>query len=423
MQECSNGMTLDDCELMLLRSAMDTAEEKQKKTSLTPEVREMVRVVQDFLRSGEFICYGGTAINNILPREAQFYINKHGADYDFFSKDSLKNSKRLADSFAANGFNHVEVKSSMHVGTFKVIVNSLEIADVTELVPEVFEKLDAECIKLNGIKYASPDFLRQSMYRELSLPEGQIDRWPKVLKRLSLLNKHYPFKKREQCRPAAALHLTTAVYDKITDVFIKHGCVFIGASANAVFQKQKHKTEFEVLATNHVKCLEDLKAACREAGVSFTVKKHPAVGELLKVHYEVLTNGERAAMVYEPAACHAYNVVKNNGRNMRVGTFDTLLAFLFAFLYTNRPYHDANRVACTVEALYEFQKKNQFKQHGLLKRFVHECYGKQLTKEDIRVARNKVFNTLRKTPKSRAYEMLFLKYEPRKTRRVKRSCT
>ena len=33
-----------------------------------------------------------------------------------------------------------------------------------------------------------------SMYLELSRPAGDVSRWPKVLKRLSLLNKHYPLR-------------------------------------------------------------------------------------------------------------------------------------------------------------------------------------------------------------------------------------
>ena len=39
-----------------------------------------------------------------------------------------------------------------------------------------------------GIKCASPDILRISMYLELSRPDGNIERWNKVFERLSLLN-------------------------------------------------------------------------------------------------------------------------------------------------------------------------------------------------------------------------------------------
>ena len=40
--------------------------------------------------------------------------------------------------------------------------------------------------------YSPPNFLRMLMYLELSRPAGNVSRWEKVLKRLTLLNKNYP---------------------------------------------------------------------------------------------------------------------------------------------------------------------------------------------------------------------------------------
>ena len=48
-----------------------------------------------------------------------------------------------------------------------------------------------------GILYAPPNFLRMAMYLELSRPAGDVSRWEKVLKRLILLNKHYPLSSKE----------------------------------------------------------------------------------------------------------------------------------------------------------------------------------------------------------------------------------
>ena len=43
-------------------------------------------------------------------------------------------------------------------------------------------------------RYSSPTFLRMAMFLELSRPAGDVSRWEKVIKRLSLLNKHYPMR-------------------------------------------------------------------------------------------------------------------------------------------------------------------------------------------------------------------------------------
>ena len=47
-----------------------------------------------------------------------------------------------------------------------------------------------------GIKYAPANYLRINMYLELSRPMGDASRWEKVLKRLNLLNEHWPLKTR-----------------------------------------------------------------------------------------------------------------------------------------------------------------------------------------------------------------------------------
>ena len=47
------------------------------------------------------------AINNILPKKAQFYGRREFPDYDFFSNDALNDAKKLADVYYKNGFKNV----------------------------------------------------------------------------------------------------------------------------------------------------------------------------------------------------------------------------------------------------------------------------------------------------------------------------
>ena len=84
---CEKGMSFNDCELAILRSAVDKAEELQAKKDVnTPEVKKMISIVEKFLTKKGLICYGGTAINNILPEMTQFYDKELDLpDYDFFS--------------------------------------------------------------------------------------------------------------------------------------------------------------------------------------------------------------------------------------------------------------------------------------------------------------------------------------------------
>ena len=65
---CSKGASFDDCELAILRMAVDKAQEKVAKRAVaSPAIKDMMRIVEDFIRKRNLIPYGGIAINNILP--------------------------------------------------------------------------------------------------------------------------------------------------------------------------------------------------------------------------------------------------------------------------------------------------------------------------------------------------------------------
>ena len=84
------------------------------------------------------------------------------------------------------------------------------------------------------------------------------------------------------------------------------------------------------------------------------------------------------AFIYEPLACHSYNIIEIDNKKLRIATIDTMLSFYLAFLYANRSY-DVNRIFCMSQYLFEVQQHNRLKQDELLKRFSMTCYGKQKT--------------------------------------------
>ena len=63
---CEKTMTFEECELAVLRSAVDKMEKKSGRKKINdPDIAEIIRIVEDFLKLSKRICYGGTAINNI----------------------------------------------------------------------------------------------------------------------------------------------------------------------------------------------------------------------------------------------------------------------------------------------------------------------------------------------------------------------
>jgi hypothetical protein len=427
---CSPTMAFQDCELAILRMNKDKVEQQQGKILVeSPETKKTIEIVEAFIKRKKLIIYGGTAVNNILPKKDRFYNYTYEIpDYDFFSKNALEDAKELADIYSKHGFIQIEAKTGVHHGTYKIFVNNIGVADITYLHPEIFDSLMKDIITKEGLLYAPANFLRQSMYLELSRPNGEIDRWEKVLKRLILLNKYYPLKMKKckiiQREMKTKHHITEKkIFDIVKKSFINEHLVFIGGYANALYSKYlpnyqvKSLPDFDVLSLDPIKTCNRVKKELAKENIEVTIKSYPPIGELVAEHHSIQIGDESIAFVYKTTACHSYNEIKIGNSTVKVGTIDTLLSFYMAFMYTNRPYYDINRLMCLSTMLFTVQQRNRLKQSGLLKRFSTTCYGNQPTMSDIRDEKSKMRSEL--DPKSKEYEEWFLNYTPNKTKKTK----
>ena len=423
-------------ELDILREAVDKVEKAQAlENTSAPHVKKIIAVVEAFLKKKQLICYGGTAINNILPKSDQFYDKQLDIpDYDFFSPNAMEDAIELADIYGAKNYDSVQAKAGQHFGTFKVFVMGIPVADITQIDPELFKRLKKDAIVVDNIYYSPVNLLRMNMYLELSRPAGMVGRWEKVLKRLILLNKNYPLRG-AKCNPdtfqrsfeSADRYDVKDVYRHIKAALIQEGVVFFGGYANSLYMKympnyakknQHMLPDFDVLsekpldtAKNVVKCLESEKIKDAK------YVKRDGLGELLAEHYEIKVGEDTVAFIYKPLACHSYNVVEQKGVDIKVATIDTMLNLYLSFLFADRDYYDEERILCMAEYLYRVQSKNRLSQKGVLKRFSTQCYGKQETLQDMREEKAEVFERLKNDRKNKEYQQHFLKYEPVKDKK------
>ena len=424
-----NGLTFSDCELAILRQAVDKAEERQgRKTATSPEIKRIIGIVENFIRKNKLICYGGTAINNILPKQDQFY-NKDVEipDYDFYSANALNDAKELTDIYVKDGFIEVEAKAGQHHGTFKVFVNFIPVADITSLPKELFNSIKKEAIRVAGILYAPPNLLRMGMFLELSRPAGDVSRWEKVLKRLTLLNKNYPLTGK-QCaqiefqRKMADSQGAEQIYDNVQRTLMDQGVVFFGGYALSMYSQYmpknlRHKLEkipdFDVLSEDPILTAQIVKERLADIDVkNVKIIKRPGVGEIIAPHYEIKVGNDTVVFVYQPMACHSYNITKQDGYSVKIATIDTMLSFYLAFLYANRPYYDKDRILCMATYLFQAQEKNRLAQKGLLKRFSINCIGHQETVEEMRAEKAEKFTELKELRGKPEYDEWFLRYRP-----------
>jgi hypothetical protein len=429
---CDKSINFQECELAILRSAVDKAEERSgRAVANSTEVKKIIGIVENFIRRKKVICYGGTAINNILPKQDQFYNTEvEIPDYDFFSPNALNDSKELTDDYVNAGFLEVEAKSGQHKGTYKVFVNFIPVADITFLHKEIYKSVRQEAIKVDGILYAPPNYLRMSMYLELSRPAGDVSRWEKVLKRLTLLNKNYPLKSKhcDEIEQFQREMINKEDEDKIFEItrnsFINQGVVFFGGYAISLYlhymPRHLHKKlekipDFDVLSEDPKKTAEILRERLRDAGYK-TVKiiKRKEIGEIVAPHYQIMVGSDTIAFIYKPIACHSYNVITVDKQPVKIATIDTMLSFYLAFLYSERNYYDSERIVCMAQFLFEVQQKNRLQQKGLLRRFSISCYGHQETVEEMRAKKAEKFKELKdyKKKQSTEYEEWFLRYRP-----------
>jgi hypothetical protein len=423
-------LNFSDCELAILRIAVDKADEKMARRVVhSDDIAKIIKVVEDFIKQKNLICYGGTAINNILPESEQFY-NKDVEipDYDFFTPNALHDAKDLADLYYKMGFTDVEAKSGQHTGTYKVFVNYIPVADITYLPKEIFNSLKKDAVRVGGILYAPPNFLRMSMYLELSRPAGDTSRWEKVLKRLTILNKNYPLDAKcnsvDFQRKMENKKNEDEIYTNVKNTFVNQGVVFFGGYAISLYsqympthlrKKVEKFADFDVLSNDPETTTEIVKERLKDIGVTNVkiIKKEPA-GDIVPLHYEIKIGNDTIAFVYKPVACHSYNVLNLHGQKVKIATIDTMLSFYLAFLYADRPYYKefSDRILCMSKFLFEIQQKNRLEQKGLLKRFSIICYGHQESVTEIRAHKAEKYKELKKKRNSKEFDEWFLNYKP-----------
>lgn len=468
--ECDPAkMTRDEyeaCELEFVKNAVRKIEEKNSAekawdhdVASKEAVRDLIDIVRGFLMKRKLVCYGGTAINNILPKEAQFYnYDIEIPDYDFYSKDSVKDATDLADIFYSKGYEEVEAKAGAHFGTIKVFVNYLAIADLSQIPQSLFDNLQKHAVIKEGIHYCPPDFLRMNIYAELCRPMNEIARWQKIYKRFLTLNKHYPIVEKEgdkdddekNCKEWLSVdlhhsHKDSPLKDAVAvaieiarKVFVREGLVFIGGYAlskyDAAFQEKSKSAlvDFtqkfifiDVLAEKVQETadlvLEKLASAFRELNVDrkfvaqVKLVHHAANMDLFPESVEIFLSSFRIAHIYHANHCYSFNTIKDeaSGLALNIASIDTMIYFYFLFYYMDKPYYDKKRLVCMSHYLMRLtQQKSLSMKEGVFARFTRACYGKDHSLESMKIGKKRKYKDLVKQKDSAEYKLNFFSYRP-----------
>ena len=397
---------------------------QDKENANDPVVKNSINIVKHFIQHNRVMCYGGTAINNLLPKEDRFYDSDRDIpDYDFFSQTPQQHAMKLADILMKAGIPNIQVKPGIHLGTFKVFADFIGVADVTHLESEIFDILWSEAIQRDSIRYVPPNFLRMSMYLELSRPRGDVSRWKKIYNRLSLLNKHYPIK----C-PAKDLTfhdevVSDSIKTKIEHIMKQERCILLGINA---FNLQQSTQSGWTLPLDMLVTPEKINQVSKSLKTIFEPERHIKIKQLPKDPHTLpegillidVKSKKLLFRIYQTEACHSYH--KTSGE-LYLASIPTILNFFFGMIYAvkNKITGNArNRLICNAQRLIDMANGTKSRRFKLLTPI--ECVGKQQSLTDMLEEKSRMYKELSKNRKSAEFIEYFFSYIPEETTPAKK---
>ena len=378
--------------------------ENDKKAASNPITKQSLGIVHQFLKDHPVMCYGGTAINNLLPPEDRFYNPETTVpDYDFYSKTPQEHAMILANQLSAVGVASVEVKPGIHLGTFKVFADFEGVADITHLDTDIFERLWKENVVVEGIHYVTPNFLRMSMYLELSRPRGDVSRWKKVYERLVLLNSRYPMVCPTET-PRDEVQTTETNRKRVESLLRKHNVVLVGITASQIHQGKGPKWSTPVTILAESQTLEKLAEGKK-------TERHEG-SEILPSHTDIFDeDGEIFMRVHETAACHSYHEMANG---IKVASVPTMLQFVFAYMYSGVSEDEITHLMCVAQRLVDLANHKEKRRYALLTPV--DCLGTQETLIDMKKHKAELYDKLSKNKGSPEFLKYFFSYNPKTTK-------
>ena len=361
-------------------------QKKQKKKVYTKP--DLFLRIESFMREKQLIGYGGTAINRALPKVAQFYHSNDIPDYDFFSTTALEHAKELANLLHPD-YTHIEVKPSMFHGTYKLFVNFLPLVDFSQIEKDLFHNMFVTSFQHEGIHYVPYNYLRMSMYQELSRPLGDVGRWTKVYERLGLLNQYHPFLIRNcDVRPTQRPSLVVKTIQRRLHEYVCLGDQVMYYWQDLFPEKYRYPQQNTLMVLS--KTLEEILEKLNGLKLKHTYYEN----KLIKV-YEVYVEDQPLLYVILTESCTNYNLYKKR----KIASYDATLSFYYALSFANIEHLSKQRLLSYCYLLLQITED-----HPLMRRFQLPCYGDQVTLEEIRRKKDSLY---------RKHQLSFLHYRPR----------
>ena len=380
-----------------LASAIKKAETKiNYEAAHNEEILRALDTVKDFLKKKRRVCYGGTAMNAILPPEKHFYDpDLDVPDYDFFTPEIEEDIEELVSILKKKGFRDVYHKMGIHEGTQKILVNYVAIADMTYMSPTIYRVFYKRSIVREGIHYTDPEILRMMMYLELSRPKGMVDRWQKVYERLRLINEEFPPTPslgytRKATKKEGSARLPRALHDAVFSFCIDKQRSLITGNLDSFYEKAISNTKPPVFhietytgiigwLTPNIKDDAKKVQALLGGAPGCRIFLHPAKSEIVSEYVEVRYKGVPAILLVEETACHSYlSFPLKDGRSICIASLDTLINLYYSIaIFTVNARQYIPRIESQIGKFVTLDEKNRVSPSPKIPAFPLICHGYQ----------------------------------------------
>jgi hypothetical protein len=383
--------------LKRLTEATDKAAERARyEAAHNSELLRALQIVHAFLKTRGRVCYGGTAMNAILPASQRFYDPELDLpDYDFFTPDPAADVEELTQALVSAGFKDVYSRMGMHEGTKKVLVNFVPIADISHLDKELYDTLHTRAVVRGGIRYVDPDILRMMMYLELSRPKGEVERWEKVYERLQLINNAFPPKRIRATRKSKTRRhhqhrIPSEIQSPIMDMCVESRRILIAGGSESldtfyrrattgkkpIFSLEGPSGPIAWLTPSLREDANQLKSILGSAVVALFY--HKGKGELGPEYIEVRYKGRPAVFLFQEVACHSLlSFPTSDGRTITLGSMDTLITLYYAISIFTRRAASVLRLQARIPALVGLVEQNRQAKSPPIPAFPIVCSGYQ----------------------------------------------
>lgn len=371
------------------------------------EMVHALNIVKNFIIKKKRVCYGGTAMNALLPKKDKFYdLNFNLPDYDFLTPDLEADIKELVNDLESAGFKDVYNKVGVHKGTKKVLVNYVPIADLTYVDNEVYQTFLKESKVIDKIHYTNEHMLRMMMYLELSRPRGEVERWKKVYERLNLINENFKF---VTCKKKHFLkEIDTDIRKNILDFIIQRQRILINLEVEGVYkQSLTHKNVKYILRKGGALYFysQDIKRDAYDLKQlldlsNLKIMYYANKSDYLPERIRIVHNNKTIAVIINENACISYNTVETeDNRILFIGSLETIIhAYYMLFFFTKSEKSFLCKIGHCIETLDKLRtsKTSQFPSFPITCSGYQKGYPTLLREKVIRIKKEKTKKHLKK---------------------------